>query len=50
MEVKEEDSTMLGAEEEIQAVAGVGEDSGNVWEARYSNVRFSKNMTVGDIF
>ncbi|KAF5868004.1 uncharacterized protein Bfra_007199 [Botrytis fragariae] len=46
MEVKEEDSIMLGAEEENQAAEGVGEEgSENVWEARYSNVRFSKNMT-----
>ncbi|TGO49179.1 hypothetical protein BCON_0218g00100 [Botryotinia convoluta] len=46
MEVKEEDSNMLGAEKENQAAAGVGEeDSEHVWETRYSNVRFSKNMT-----
>ncbi|KAF7894106.1 hypothetical protein EAF00_007620 [Botryotinia globosa] len=41
---------MLGAEEENQAVAGVGEEySENVWEARYSNVRFSKNMTSEEL-
>ncbi|TGO53566.1 hypothetical protein BOTNAR_0292g00040 [Botryotinia narcissicola] len=38
MKVKEADSAMLGAEEENQGVAGVGEEhSENVWEARYSN-------------
>ncbi|TGO17769.1 hypothetical protein BTUL_0015g01050 [Botrytis tulipae] len=50
MKVKEGDSTMLGAEEENQAVAGVGEEySENFWEARYSNVRFSKNMTSEEL-
>ncbi|KAF7926731.1 uncharacterized protein EAE97_010240 [Botrytis byssoidea] len=50
MKFKEEDSAMLGAEEENQAVAGVREESSeNVWEARYSNVRFSKNMTSEEL-
>ncbi|KAF7959569.1 hypothetical protein EAE96_001185 [Botrytis aclada] len=50
MDVKEEDSMMLGAEEEHQAAAGVGEEnSKNVWEARYSNVQFSKDMTSEEL-
>ncbi|TEY40690.1 hypothetical protein BOTCAL_0427g00030 [Botryotinia calthae] len=50
MEVKEEGSTILGAGKENQAVAGVGEEnSKNDREARYSEVRFSKNMTCEEL-
>ncbi|KAM0135654.1 hypothetical protein ACHAO1_005008 [Botrytis cinerea] len=41
---------MLGAEDEKQATAGVREEnSENDWEARYSKVRFSQNMTCEEL-
>ncbi|ATZ50859.1 hypothetical protein BCIN_06g03330 [Botrytis cinerea B05.10] len=50
MEVKKEGSTMLGAEDEKQATAGVREEnSENDWEARYSKVRFNQNMTCEEL-
>ncbi|KAF7942445.1 hypothetical protein BELL_0468g00030 [Botrytis elliptica] len=50
MEPQEDDSNMLGAEEENKATAGAREEgSGIVPEARYSNVQFSKNMTSEEL-
>ncbi|KAF7885648.1 uncharacterized protein EAF02_004157 [Botrytis sinoallii] len=50
MEPQEDDSNMLGAEEENKATAGVREEGGGIVPgARYSNVQFSKNMTSEEL-